>query len=84
MFMRTGWRSGLSQSQHTARPQTNNLLMQKLAPEKIQLAKKKKKKKCLVEPSCWGTHNSPGSILIPLSGKFQARQEVRSCNVDEY
>lgn len=82
MFTRTGRRSGLSQSQHTARPQTNNLLMEKLAPEKIQLAKEKKK--CLVEPSCWGTHNSPGSILIPHSGKFQARQEVGSCNVGEY
>lgn len=46
MFTRTGRRSGLSQSQHTARPQTNNLLMEKLAPEKIQLAKKKKK-------PCW-------------------------------
>lgn len=42
MFTRTGRRSGLSQSQHTARPQTNNLLMEKLAPEKIQLAKEKK------------------------------------------
>lgn len=83
MFTCTGGRSGLSQSQHAARPQSNNLLME-LATEKIELVKGKKKKKCIVEPSCWGTHNSPGSILIPLSGKFQARQEVRSCHVDEY
>lgn len=41
-------------------------------------------KRCLVEPCWWGTHNSPHFILIPFSGKFQACQEVFSCNIEKY
>lgn len=78
--------SGLSHSQHCQSvspllppfliPYPHNLLMEGLATRKL--------KRCLVEPCWWGTHNSPHLILITFSGKFQACQEVFSCNIAKY
>lgn len=55
--------------------------MEELATERIQSAKKKN---ASLNRAVEGLIILQVPFLIPLSGEFQARQEVCSCNVDKY